>query len=129
MIPQDCILVTRNISGKITDANGRPIKNAIVYVQNTFTAGFEAGKVNLILSTDTNGQFGYNAIPVFACDVLKFRVVAQGYTEKTVSYFAAAPYYEGAQNIDPDGYGKEIDYPNMKVTPSVLPRQVYVTLP
>lgn len=128
MIPQDCALVKRDISGHVFDTNGKPIANATVDIQNTFTTGFEAGKVNLTLSTDVDGRFVKCDVPVFACDVLRFRIAAQGHNDKLMTFFAAAEYYKGALDIDPDGYGKQLPNSEQSALP-VLPRQITVTLP
>lgn len=100
-IPQDCLLSSTEVSGKIQSANGSPISDAKVLVKNTGGKGFEAGAVNLELYTDENGVFRQD-ISVFACDNLIISVEKNGFISFEGRYAAHPSFkttYESQKEI------------------------------
>jgi hypothetical protein len=124
-IPQDCILLERDISGHIQDSKEMPIKNVSIYIQAGLGKGFEAGKVDLSLKSDQDGHFQANGVWVFACDILTFQIAANGYAEKRVLFTAAQE-----NSADPDYYGSPQDATSSTTGQiPVLPREITIQLP
>jgi hypothetical protein len=125
IIPQDCILLERDIAGHIQDSKGMPIPNVGIHIQAGLSKGFEAGKVDLRLKSDRDGRFRAKGVWVFACDILTFQITANGYAEKRVFFQAAQEY-----GSDPDHYGSPQDATSSTTgLIPVLPREITIQLP
>jgi hypothetical protein len=125
--PQDCMLLERDINGRAQDKNGQPIK-AKIKIQAGFSAGFEAGKVDLSLTTDQNGRFSANDVEIFACDVVSFEITATGYTSKEMRFIAAQEEFNSVgdqENYGDPDYRTPLAYGNNPV----MPRQIIIELP
>ena len=128
MIPQDCILLKRDIKGRVQDKNGQPIASAKLHIYAIDAKGFEAGKVDLHLTTDQKGHFGIIGVDVFACVTLYFEITATGYATKEMRFIAAQEQVNSVG--DHENYG-DPDYTAALAngnTP-VLPRQITIELP
>lgn len=125
--PQDCMLLERDINGRVQDKNGQPIK-ANIKIQAGFSAGFEAGKVDLRLITDQSGYFSANDVEIFACDIVSFEISGTSYTSKSIEFIAAQEQDNSVG--DPENYG-DPDYTTAiaKGNTPVLPRQIIIELP
>ena len=97
MIPQDCLLLERSLSIRVTDAiTQNPIADVELSIHNVGGGGFEAGNVQFVGKTDQNGQFEKQPISVFACDTLFVEVSVEGYRPEKVSFYGDERY-----NISP----------------------------
>ncbi len=88
LIPQDCLLIQRQAVGTVTDADGKSIPNATVLVSAGLGKGFEAGRIDLHLVTDTSGRFTVPPSDLFACDYVSFTVSAMDYRGTRASFLA-----------------------------------------
>ena len=130
MIPQDCILLQRDISGHLENRNGLPIANANIHIQAGDDSGFKAGKIDLSLRSDQDGHFGAKGVSVFACDRLMFQITTGNYPEKQISFIAAQEIQPSMKNADPDGYGSPEPAAGYSGTQTpVLPREFTIYFP
>jgi hypothetical protein len=99
MVPQDCMLIERSITGKVMDQDWNPIGHADVHIRNKGGTGFEGGQVDLLLHSDVKGEFKQDHVSVFGCDTLKVDVSAYRYVAQEMSY-DVQKVYDTQQNID-----------------------------
>jgi hypothetical protein len=86
--PQDCLLIRRDVVGKVTDLDSKPIPNATVQVRAGFESGFAAGRIDLRLTSDDEGAFQRDGVSDFACDNVLLTISAPGFQETSRSYLA-----------------------------------------
>ena len=125
--PQDCMLLERNINGRVQDKNGQPIVDAKLHIYVHNFSGVE-GKVDLSITTNKAGRFNANGVDVFACDSLTLEVAAEGHATKEIEFVVAQEQVNSVG--DYENYG-DPDYTAALAngTTPVLPRQITIELP
>jgi hypothetical protein len=117
--PQDCLLIGRDISGRVVNLKGNPIAGA----QVTFQVEKDENRYQIV--TDAQGKFEYNTLSAFACYRIDFEVAALGYTTKKFSFTAGQ---EPSTIGGDDTYGT-ISNPDVAGSSSaILPRQIHVIM-
>jgi nitrate reductase NapE component len=85
IIPQDCMGITYEIEGFVSDADGIPIADATIRAWND--GSFEKPPFDFQVNTDEDGYFLTSPANSFACTPFQVEVSAEGYETVTLQYY------------------------------------------